>query len=211
VNSLQPQRQLIGLGHTSGVGRSDIAAALAEHFEFTHLSFSHPIKQMLMSLDPLVELDGRSVRLSRLVTSLGWDDAQDIPEVRSLLRRLGTEASLPVFGPDCWARLGMRRAAGRRRVVFSDLRSQPEFSSIQAAGGLTVRVLRHLDQLGQTSGEHQTETALADADWDLTFINDGGVGGIYWIAERLTEMAARPEMWRGSELVLAASKRPSVI
>jgi len=96
--------QVIGLTGFAGSGKSTVANYLVEAHGFTRLSFAAPLKKMLRTLNPIIDItdnEGGSeygeVRVGELF-KLGWTEAQikEDPNMGAEYRRL-----LQVLGTDC--------------------------------------------------------------------------------------------------------------
>ncbi|MFD7738021.1 hypothetical protein [Kitasatospora sp. NPDC059800] len=165
--------QLIGLAGLARSGKDSAASALVEA-GWTRRAFADPLKEMLYALDPLVfSPSGQRNRLGGLVDGLGWDKAKELPEVRALLQRGGTEAGRGVLGPNVWVDQMFRDAdSWTAPVVIPDVRFPNEANAIRARGGLVVLVARPGQALidGAT---HISEHALAYCPTDATILNRG--------------------------------------
>lgn len=118
--------KLIGITGYARHGKGSVAKILAAH-GYTVLSFADPVRQFALALDPMIiNRDMSYIRLSDYVGRVGWDYAKQDPEVRRILQRVGTDAAKPIFGQDCWAKIGMRKAADiiieGGKVCFDDVR-----------------------------------------------------------------------------------------
>ncbi len=92
--------------------------------KWIHLSFAHPVRSAILAIDPwILDQDGELVRLSVVVSRLGWDEAKKIPEVRRLLQKTGVEAGRNIHGPDCWVDILSRNLIQRgenTKVIITD-------------------------------------------------------------------------------------------
>lgn len=189
---------LIGLVGKKRAGKDTFAERLIAEHGFVKVSFSEPVKEAALAVDPIIGVGPVEVmpgydrrpwlRLSDVVASEGWEAAKAIPEVRRFLQRFGTE-SIRAIDPDFWVRYGMARAeeirnvqahmsngAGivtlGRPVVITDVRFRNEARAITAAGGQLVRVERPGSDDGDT---HASEVELDTYPVDWLVYNDGTV------------------------------------
>lgn len=130
---------LVGLHGWQGAGKDTVAGILAER-GFERIAFADPMREALYKLDPHIA-GGWSLRM--LVDVSGWDSVKrEYPEVRGLLQRFGTEVGREMWGEDFWVRQGLAQAAGKPRVVVTDVRFENEVAAIKQAGGFMFRVVR---------------------------------------------------------------------
>ena len=187
---------LIGLVGKKRVGKDTFAERLIAEHGFQKVSFSAPVKEAALAVDPLVmfqavpnEYAYIPVRLSEIVERKGWERAKEYPEVRRFLQRLGTDA-IRTLDPDFWVRGGMARAKEIREhsevymwsgqsirtigspVVITDVRFKNEAAAIKAAGGILVRVERPGSDDGDT---HASEVELDTYPVDKLVYNGGTV------------------------------------
>lgn len=183
TTSLPP---LVGLIGKKRVGKDTFAAVLVEEFGFARVAFADPLKQMALTIDPIISplyfrgLD--SLRITDAVGQDGWEHTKDTyPEVRRFLQRLGD--GVRQFDPEFWVRAGMQHAEYLRHdqpygdsgdyapatpVVITDVRYPNEADAIREAGGTLVRIVRPGVDDGDT---HPSETALGEYAVDYTVSN----------------------------------------
>jgi len=172
---------LIGVSGRKRHGKDTFAARLVEHHGFTRVAFADPMREMALTLDPIIS---EGWRLSELVEAFGWEEAKANPEVRRTLQRLGTEAGRGVLGESIWVDTAMRHARHLGgHIVFTDCRFPNEAQAVRAAGGLVVRVSRpgFVDD-GDT---HSSESALDNYPFDHIVLNDGTIEDLHAIADRI--------------------------
>lgn len=160
--------RIVGLMGRKRVGKDTFARTMVEHYGFTAFAFADPLRQALLTTDPIVDYSidydeccGDAVvpeRLSEVVATYGWERAKDVyPEVRVLLQRLGTDA-IRAIDPDFWVRAAMDRIAKHDGyAVVTDVRFPNEADAIRSAGGLLVRLTR---PSAASLDSHASETAL---------------------------------------------------
>ena len=188
---------LVGLIGKKRVGKDTFAAVLVEEFGFARVAFADPLKEMALTIDPIIANGLRGsvpvhMRLSTAVALDGWESVKDTyPEVRRFLQRLGD--GVRQFDEDFWVGAGMKAAAGKRiqrpdfhnelgrgeghwlpgqPVVITDVRYPNEADAIRDAGGILVRIVRPGVDDGDT---HASETALDDYAVDDIVENRGSV------------------------------------
>lgn len=169
----------IGLTGYPGSGKNALAEVLVAEHGFTSIAFADAIREALLGLDPIVDIekdDGQMVllpyqRLSWLVNGVGWEEAKrSYPDVRRLLQNLGTEA-IRALDPGFWVRIAMKKALeADGPVVFTDTRFPNEIDAIRRQGGILVRVER--PGFGPVNS-HSSESALDDEKAELVVLNVG--------------------------------------
>ena len=125
---------LIGLVGKKRAGKDTFAERLIAQHGFQKVSFSAPVKEAALAVDPIIATDPTNgferngegsiiyaMRLSKIVDQFGWEAAKEDPEVRRFLQRLGTDA-IRAIDPDFWVRAGMERAQDVRvgQPVYAD-------------------------------------------------------------------------------------------
>ena len=157
------KRFYVGLAGVIGAGKSTVAVmirdCLAESLiEAEIRSFADGVRQSLLAIDPLVNSDsGETIRLGRLIKTIGWDRAKrEWPEVRRLLRAVGTEGGRDIHGEDCWIR---REAEGATRdvVVFDDMRFPNELEFVNGRG-ISIWVEKKDFLSGGVTDSHRSES-----------------------------------------------------
>ena len=162
-------------------GKDSVAARLVGQHGYTRVAFADPLKDMALSVNPLVQDD---FRLSDVVGYYGWEAAKDrYHEVRGTLQRLGQ--SIRDVDPDFWLRLALDRVdSASGPVVVSDVRYSNEVAALSARGFRTVRVRR--DKIAQQCiGLHVSETALDGYRADVDVFNDGTLPELHARADEL--------------------------
>lgn len=170
---------IVGFGHVARVGKDVAADALCRDLGFVKVGFADQLRELAMAADPLVVGGTRTVNVGVghghfkwMVQGHGYEQAKDIyPEVRGFLQRLG-QGAREVFGPYFWVEQWERKIEKFPLVVVPDVRYLNEAETIQAKGGVVVRINRP----GRFAAGHQSELELADWDgWDEEFVNAGGI------------------------------------
>lgn len=175
---------LIGLAGYAQSGKDTFANLLVERHGFVRVAFADALRECLYTLDPMVTVEG--LRLQDLVDDFGWDKVKvDVPEVRELLQRFGTEVGRKLIDDDLWVTLAMRRTLSHSRVVITDVRFPNEAEAIVDAGGIVVRVTR--PGTGPVNGHH-SETAMDGWKYHSVVVNDASIEDLHHEARRLVAL-----------------------
>lgn len=193
---------MIGLIGRKRSGKDTAAAYLTEHHGYTRVAFADNVRAMALAIDPIVGhvlADTRAprwavgalrrlwepavapIRLSEIVESIGWERAKEIPEVRHLLQRVGTEAVRNIIGDDTWINLSMQQAdklaADGIPVVFTDVRFENEADAIRERGGILVTLVRDRSELPPDA--HVSERLADSYRADVTVYNTGTLADLH--------------------------------
>lgn len=165
-------------------GKDTAAGFLVRERAYTRVAFADPLKEMALSVDPLIPA-GRvigqriHVRLSALVRDVGWEYAKDTyPEVRRILQSIGqTQRD---FDVNYWLRVAERKLDSAKRwnmpVVVTDVRYLNEADMLRARGFRMIQLIRpawHHNPMNPQAAEHTSETELDGYGADITIYNDG--------------------------------------
>lgn len=158
--------RLIGITGYARHGKGTIANVLKAH-GYEVLSFADPVRQMALAINPYVYPKGYQ-RLSEYVAERGWQEAKKNPEVRRLLQTIGTDAAKPLFGDDCWAEIGIKKAckiiASGGKVCFDDVR----FPQEEGENILKLEYIGHI-------AKREWETISVNPQiWRVTRYNEDG-------------------------------------
>ena len=177
---------IVGISGKKRHGKDTASETLVRGFGFTRVAFGDALKEALYILDPILwswrwlvrTLLGKPMRLREFVDTVGWEAAKEIPEVRRLLQRIGTEVGRKILGDDIWIRTALRKAAEvDGPVVITDVRFRNEVEAVRAAGGIVLRVERPSVISTDT---HPSETGLDGYDgFDAVLVNDGTVADLH--------------------------------
>lgn len=167
---------ILGLRAWAQAGKDTLALAYIDEDQFERLAFADFMREALYALNPLVvyrkRWRRRFARLAELVDDRGWDAAKQIPEVRQLMQRFGTEAGRNVLGQDVWVNALFNRVLPGHRYVITDVRFPNEAQRIKDHGGEVWRVTR--PGVGPAN-DHISEHALDDWPFDAEIANDSTV------------------------------------
>lgn len=163
-------RTKIGLIGYAGSGKDTVAAHLVRH-GFVRVAFADPVRDVLLSINPLVTTDG--MRLRDLVAAQGWDTAKrQFPEVRELLQGLGAGVR-DSLGESVWLDHALRRLdALPGPVVVTDVRFHNEAYTLRSRGYTLVWVRR--TGVGPANS-HVSETGIPVERADVVLTNDGSI------------------------------------
>ncbi len=170
---------IVGFGHQAQVGKDTAAGMLVARHGFTRLGFADILKEVLYDINPIVAPFSRiaqvhpwgPVRLQDVVDEDGWDVAKGMTETRRLLQDLGVAARWHL-DEDVWVKpvlAAMLNNPGP--FVISDVRFPNEFRALKNSGALMVKITR--TGVESNAGQHLSETALDNAEWDWVVPNDG--------------------------------------
>ena len=169
----RPGQLIIGICGFAQSGKDTLAEQLVKFHQFERKGFADALRGILYALNPLVPgTDGFTpTRVRTIVGILGWERAKtEVPEIRALLQRLGTEGGREHLGEDVWvnAVLGQPHS---RRLVIPDVRFPNEAAAIKARGGHIIRVTRPFHTGSAPVNTHVSETAYTGGD--VVISNDG--------------------------------------
>jgi hypothetical protein len=154
---------LLGLGHTSRVGKDSVANLLIRDHGFARLAFADPIYSLVYSTRDSVK---------RLVDDIGWEQSKSVHGfVRRALVDMGS-ACRKEFGQDVFVELLAERLASIEShvpVVVTDVRYRREVAALKDWGGFLVKISRP----GISPLQNHSDQALSTFDdWDLELVND---------------------------------------
>lgn len=171
----------IGLIGHAGSGKDTVAAHLVSR-GFTRVAFADAVRNVLLSVNPLVTRDG--LRLRDVVEAQGWDRAKrEISEVRVLLQGLGAGVR-DELGESTWLDHALRQldTLSDRPVVVTDVRYPNEGRALQRRGFFLVVVQR--PGVGPANA-HPSETDIPVELADATLLNDGSISELHAAVDAL--------------------------
>ncbi|MGX1133200.1 hypothetical protein RKD49_005390 [Streptomyces glaucescens] len=160
-------------------GKDTAALWLFRNRAYTRLAFADPLKEMALSVNPLIPLSyGVHGRLADLVRDVGWDYAKtNYPEARRLLQQMGQ--TVRECDEDFWLNVMRRKLdsakAWNMPVVVTDVRYRNEADMLRRRGFKLVRIVRP----GIATMTHASETDLDDYPADVTLTNGGTLDDLY--------------------------------
>lgn len=166
-------------------GKDTAGDHLVQAHGYRRVSFADPVRESLLALDPIIAADvyrygddhrdvcAEVTRLSHAVAARGWEGAKEVPEVRTLLQRHGTDAMRGVMGDDVWVNLAARRVVEARRagknVVVTDCRFPNEVRALREWGFRLVWV----DRPGvEPVNGHVSEVGVSPHDATTVLLNN---------------------------------------
>ena len=142
-------KKIIALIGNKGCGKSVVAFRLRAKFDYTRISLSDPIKEMIGTL-PGVEYEH----------TFGSSKAEPIPKrggvtSRHLMQTLGTEWGRNLIHPEFWIDIWETRIEHYDLVVVDDVRFLNEAEKIKKLGGRIIRVIRKTKEPEDTHASEQ--------------------------------------------------------
>lgn len=171
--------KLVGLSGLKESGKSSAAAALVED-GWLKVSFADPIREALIALNPLVEVDegGNYYTFNESLVVLGWTRAKrELPEFRRLMQVFGTEVGREIIGQDIWVDIARKKVLdlliSGHSVVLDDVRFGNEADMIRILGGQVVMIERP----GTVQMDHSSEKL--DFTTDHQIYNRGSIESLH--------------------------------
>jgi hypothetical protein len=177
-DNAKPKTQIVGLNGFARSGKDTAAQGLAVH-GFTQLALADPIRQSMLTLNPLLP---SGQRFSEVVEyHLGdWNackaDPEDGGEFRKLMQRFGTEVGRELLRDNVWIDLLAKRMEGFKRVAVSDVRFPNEAEWVLSQGGVVIEVVR--PGVGAANG-HASEKPLPRHLVTHTIHNNGTIEDLH--------------------------------
>ncbi|MFJ4529060.1 deoxynucleotide monophosphate kinase family protein [Streptomyces nigrescens] len=177
-------------------GKDTIAKRLIHQDAYVRVAFADPLKDMALRIDPFINKygSGPMLRLSDVEEIHGWERAKDdYPEVRRFLQHLGQ--SIREQDEDYWLRQGLRKldvaAKWNIPVVVTDVRYPNEYEALRGRGFKMVRITRpepgQIIDWNSIGGDHESETALSEHEYDVLIRNNGPLAQLYQDADALAD------------------------
>lgn len=199
---------LLGLTGVAQSGKSTVAEYLVNEYGFKEYLFSDGVKLALYRMNPIIMATHKHGDYSQdvvqylqdVVDDFGWDQAKQIPMVRELLQRMGTEAGREVHGQDVWVDRTfnqMFKECGwdwkfeydkltkhaTSDIVIPDLRFDNEAERIKHHGGVVIKV----DRGNRPVNGHSSEKGIDATLIDVTLYNTGTLEDIKQGIDRTLE------------------------
>jgi len=167
---LIPRVRVLGLSGWARSGKDSVAEFLEERCGYTKMSFAQPMKDALVTLNPMIDVLDSRVNLKTALGGMDWDYLKSVStEIRPLLQRLGTEVGRQMFSEDFWVDLALKQIPDGAKVVFADVRFPNEAEAVRKLGGQVWRIER--DGFGPAN-DHISEHALNKYDFDQRIYNN---------------------------------------
>lgn len=177
--------EIIGLTGFARSGKDTAADFLVRDHGFIKRSFAAPLKQMLLTLNPIVGHRGwsiffnrRDIRVQDLFTMYGDEDgikaSKYAKEYRRLLQVLGTDC-IRKIDQDFWVKAAMKEIKllpSDSRVVFTDVRFPNEAGAVIDNGGFTAQI--HRPGVTRANG-HSSERHVGKMNEDFVIDNSGSI------------------------------------
>lgn len=165
----------------AGAGKDESFAALAA-LGWQRRSFADKLRAFVYAQNPTVIWKGVPYKVGPLVDAYGWEwIKRNVPEIRPLLQRTGTEAGRRTLHEDVWVNAVLDDLPDAP-TAFTDCRFPNEATAARARGGLVVDIVR--PGVGPAkdpvTGEvHESELAMEGYDYDAVIVNDGTVADLH--------------------------------
>lgn len=190
----------IGLGGRLAAGKDVVADHLVEKHGFIKIGMSDPLLRILVIVDPWVPVapkpgdyeygtEGRFVRASRLVATVGYVEAKKNPEVRRLLQMIGDNAGRRIHGEDVWVDYHARTIEPQLEfgvnVVLTGVRYPNEVELVRRLGGTSLWVHRPDNATDPQAAAHESENSVAPDDFDYTILNNRTIADLHEATDNL--------------------------
>lgn len=160
--------KLIGLCGAAQAGK-DTAASYLVADGWTRIAFADALKQTLYDTNPIIGVDRHFATLVDTVDKYGWEWAKENTEARSLLQRMGVAVRDNV-SQSAWLDAAFIQMRHEGKYVITDCRFPNELAEVKSHGGVLVHI--HRPNHDNPAGDHISETAWQDAEFDWTVNND---------------------------------------
>lgn len=166
---------LVGLCGKKRSGKDTAGLYLVETYGFERHAFADPMKEAVYALDPMIRIGRGHMNLQTVVDELGWDTVKQMPEVRRLLQRFGTEMGRTLWGEDFWVDRAFARVDLGADTVFTDVRFDNEDAAIRRRGGITIQIER--PDTDTDDDAHASE--VIDFTPRYIVVNDGSIEDLH--------------------------------
>lgn len=102
-----------------------------------------------------------------------WNEVKQIPEVRRLLQRCGTEGGRMVLGENVWIDAALPLDGKYDHIVVTDVRFPNEAQRVKDLGGVVIRVVHPERKSAEFA--HPSELKIDEIQPDLVVDNDGTI------------------------------------
>ena len=166
-----------------GAGKDMVCDYLANQHHYTKRGFSDRLYAIMAILNPMIPI-GESLTnpifrgYNALVAEYGIDYVKrNFPEVRRLLRVLGTECGREVHGPKCWVHVMDRDSRGDWFTAIRDVRFPDEVDWLRSQDSLLIHVTSTREQKPSSHISDFAVNAAEEADY--TIVNNGTLADLY--------------------------------
>jgi hypothetical protein len=164
---------VIGLSGVARAGKDTVGIVLQDLYGYEIKSFSDVLNKALIALNPwVIESSEGWLRYADAVDLLGYEKAKEIPEVRALLQRMGTEVGRDLLGQDIWVDALFKDYKPGDKWAIVNVRFPNEFNAVKQVGGEVWEVTRPGYEPAQG---HISDRALIGYHFDWRVHNDGTV------------------------------------
>ena len=179
--NIDTSNSLIGLGGRLRSGKDTVADYLVESYGYRKIGFSDALHEMLLVLNPTVNLSFTKSSYADLTTKLGYTGAKKIPEVRRLLQVLGTEVGRNMIDEDLWVNQAEKKIRASWDegfpVVITGVRFPNELKMIRLLEGRSVWVSR--PSVDAQTSAHSSENTLQSVYFNSVIQNSGSLDDLY--------------------------------
>jgi hypothetical protein len=187
VDPPEQSRIVIGIGGPMEHGKDSLADILVRDHGFVKFGMSDAINDILMVLNPFVHTNPPTL-YAEWVERYGYTEAKTNPEIRRLLRVLGTEVGRDMIDRDIWVKIMSNKISAALRegknVAVTGIRNgDNEIAMINAFGGATVWVQRPGHPVPDTT--HASENSLTREDFEIGVLNNGTLENLAGCANAL--------------------------
>jgi hypothetical protein len=172
---------IIGLNGLKNCGKDTVAAYLIKEHGFERRALADPLKRSVAALFdiPFNKVDELKNDPDAVVALHDEDGADPWRKMtfREFLQRFGKEASMDVWGEDCWNDLTLeQRTYPGRNIVVTDVRFEANAKRVLDCGGYVIEVIRpEVDEKDPHSGEQPLPRHLVS----LVLDNSGTIEDLY--------------------------------
>jgi hypothetical protein len=204
---------IISLSGLPRCGKDTAADFLVDYYGFVRIGFADRLREVCAALNPIVgwtetigqcscachnyagvhhvapccypTVGGPVCWVDAFAQEGGYDGAKTkYPEVRRLLRFMGTEVVRDMINPNYWVDYVLAQIREHEHVVIPDTRFKNEAFALRANGAIMVNVSR---PDGEEAPAHRSDVDLADFIFDRDVPNTGTLADFY---DTLTTMMA---------------------
>lgn len=210
---LTSPRTIIAFNGLAESGKDTAAQYLTHMHGFHRIAFADGVRDALYALNPLVCVEQAVTtdsaiydRIQTIVKKLGWDTAKQIPEIRALLQRIGTESGWRIHGEHLWVNLAIKKInelPADQAIVITDLRFPSELEWVNSLKNnplnnvQTIKVIRPHHQSTMTSGTHGTAAHVTESfniAADHVITNDGSIDDLHTQVAEITTTLPQPSL-----------------
>jgi hypothetical protein len=180
--------RVVGIFGLKRAGKDSLADRLVAEFNYTKFHFADNLRDIMYVTNFIV--DDTGLRLQDLVDDIGWEEAKvHYPEVRRIMKFLGTEGVRNTLGAHTWIDALERQIDEvPGPVVISDGRFVNESTWVKGLGGLVVRMHRRWDN-PEEEDMHESEQEVYLIEPHMEIIIEGGLDEVRSYAKQVNDLA----------------------